>query len=280
MKSVVWLLMLFCMLIITPVTAYQLYIDCPDEIYVGQTLKVTGNSTLPAGTSFDIVMYKAGYTATAIGSNTVTLQDSKSKTFVVTFPTKGLTGGQYKVEVQSSTTLLDKLSSDSITLKLVTIADRSEEITFTAPLVQAQGEALRIEGSIKDLGNDGVKIEVRGPDGLVFGPTWVETDKDLKTGDGQFAKKVVVSTPGEYDIHFTDAKSYIGMVTVIVSEPATVATMVETTPPVIRTTRLPTTEIPTTAPTATQSPVSPLLPMIALGIIGAALLSSGARKKD
>lgn len=278
MKTAALLLMLFCMLIITPVMAYQLYIDCPSEIYVGQTLKVTGNSTLPAGTSFDIVMYKAGYTTTPIGRNTVTLQDSKSKTFVVTFPTKGLTGGQYKIEVQSDTTLLDKLSSDSTTLKLVTIDDRSEEITFTAPLVQEPGEALRIEGSIKDLGNDGVKIEVRGPDGLVFGPTWVETTKDIKTGDGQFTKKVVVTTPGEYDIHFTDADSYIGEVTVIVPEPTTVPTMAETTPTVITTTRPPATEILTTVPT-TQAPVSPLLPFIAIGVLGTVLLLS-CRKQE
>ena len=271
MKSVAWLLMLFCVLIIAPVTAYQLYIDCPSEIYVGQTLKVTGNSTLPAGTSFQIVMYKAGYTTTPIGSNTVTLQDSKSKTFVVTFPTKGLTGGQYKIEVQSDTTLLDRLSSDSTTLKLVKIADRSGEITFTAPMVQIQGEALRIEGSIKDLGNDGVKIEVRGPDGLVFGPTWVETTKDLKTGDGMFARKVVVSTPGDYDIHFTDADSYIGEVTVIVPEPTMAPTMVGTTPTVVTTTRPPTTEIPTAAPT-TQAPLSPLPVLIAFGILGTGLL--------
>lgn len=277
MKSVAWLLMLFCVLIIAPVTAYQLYIDCPSEIYVGQTLKVTGNSTLPAGTSFQIVMYKAGYTTTPIGSNTVTLQDSKSKTFVVTFPTKGLTGGQYKIEVQSDTTLLDRLSSDSTTLKLVKIADRSGEITFTAPMVQIQGEALRIEGSIKDLGNDGVKIEVRGPDGLVFGPTWVETTKDLKTGDGMFAKKVVVSTPGDYDIHLTDADSYIGEVTVIVPEPTVVPTMVETTPTVVTTTRPPTTEIPTTAPT-TQAPLSPLPALIAFGILGTGLLFRGKKE--
>jgi len=278
MKSAAWLLLLFCMLIITPVTAYQLYFDCPSEIYVGQTLKVTGNSTLPAGTSFQIVMYKAGYTTTPIGSTTVTLQDSKSKTFVVTFPTKGLTGGQYKIEVQSDTTLLDKLSSDSTTLKLVTISDRSGEITFTAPLVQTQGEALRIEGSIKDLGNDGVKIEVRGPDGLVFGPTWVETTNDLKTGDGQFAKKVVVSTPGEYDIHFTDADSYIGEVAVIVPEPTSVPTVVETTPAVITTTRPPATEIPTTEPT-TKAPISELLPFIALGILGSGLVLYGRKDR-
>jgi len=276
MKSAVRLLLL-CFLIIAPVSAYQLYIDCPSEIYVGQTLKITGNSTLPSGTSFNIVMYRAGYTATQIDSATVTLQDSKSKTFVVTFPTKGLTGGQYKVELQSSTEFEGKLSSDSITMKLVKINDRSAEITFTAPVVQTPAEALRIEGSIKDLGDGGVKIEVRGPDGLVFGPTWVETKKDLKTGDGVYAKKVVVTTPGEYEIHFTDAKSYIGEVTVIVSEPTTVPTIVETvkTPATTR----PTT-IPTTVPTTTQSPLPPLLPFIALGVIGVAAALAGRRKQE
>jgi len=265
MKTAVWLLIL-CAFIIMPVSAYQLYIDCPSELYVGQTLKITGNSTLPAGTSFNIVFYKAGYTATAIDSTTVTLQDSKSKTFVVTFPTKGLSGGQYKVEVESATTLEDRLSSDSVILKLVTLDDRSGEITFTAPLIQTADEALRIEGSIKKLGNNGVKIEVRGPDGLVFGPTWVETTNDLRTGDGQFTKQVVVTTPGEYDIHFTDTKSYIGEVTVIVSQPTNAPTVQQTTS-AARTTRPPT-EVTTPAPETTKSPVSPFLSLVALGIAG------------
>ena len=278
MKSAVWIF-LFCMLIIVPVSAYQFYIDCPTEIYVGQTLKVTGNSTLPAGTSFDIVLYRAGYTSTAVSRTTVTLQDSKSKAFVVTFPTKGLTGGQYKVEVQSATVFEDKLSSDSITYKLLKINDRSGEITFTAPLVQTQAEALRIEGSIVHLGDSGVKIEVRGPDGPVFGPTWVETKNDLKTGDGQFAKKVVVTTPGEYDIQFTDANSYIGMVAVIVAEPTSVPTMKDTTPEIRVTSRPPVTQSPAT-PTPTQSPMSPLFPLIALGITGIVTVLTGRRKKE
>jgi hypothetical protein len=276
MKSAVWLLML-CMVIIAPVSAYSLYIDAPSEIYVGQALKVTGNSSLPSGTSFEIVLYRAGYTATHIDSATVTLQDSKSKAFVVTFSTKGLTGGQYKIEVQSDTMFEDKLSSDSITMKLVKIADRSGEITFTAPVVQSLDEALRIEGSIKDLGDDGVKIEVRGPDGLIFGPTWVETRNDLKTGEGMYTKKVVVTTPGNYDIQFTDADSYIGMVTVTVAEPTTAPTTAETTQKTPVTTHP--TQVPTTIPTTTQSPVSPLIAFAALGIVGVIAVFAIRRKE-
>ncbi len=56
MKTVAWLLVL-CMVIIGPVSAYQLYIESPEEINVGQTVKVMGNSTFPEGTSFDLVFY-------------------------------------------------------------------------------------------------------------------------------------------------------------------------------------------------------------------------------
>ncbi len=268
MKTVAWLLVL-CMVIIGPVSAYQLYIESPEEINVGQTVKVMGNSTFPEGTSFDLVFYQAGYTATAIDRKTVTLQDYNNKTFVVSFPTKGLKGGQYKVEVQFDSPRQDQLSSDSVTLKIIQVLDRSGEITMTSPLSQTLEEALRVEGSIAKLGDAGVQIEVRGPEGPIFGPTWIQTKKDMKMGAGEFTKKIPIRLAGDYDVHFTDAKGYIGMATITVIEQTPITTTA-TKPPVTKITTRPPVTTPPSTPTPTQSPVSPVLPLLSLGIIGGA----------
>jgi len=270
MKKVSWLLVLF-MVLIGPVSAYKLYIYSPDQVNVGQTIKVTGNSTFPAGTSFDLVFYQAGYTATPIDRKTVVLQDYNNKTFAVAFPTKGLKGGQYKVEVQFDSGRQDQISSDSVTLRIIQVLDRSGEITMTSPLSQTLAEALRIEGSISKLGDAGVQLEVRGPNGPVFGPTWIETKEDMKSGDGVFTKKIPVRTAGDYEIQFTDARGFIGSQMITVPQPVTTATT--TRPPTTRTTTRPpvTTSPPTTEPT--KSPLSPIIPLLSLSIIcGAAVL--------
>jgi len=73
-----------------------------------------------------------------------------------------------------------KLSSDSVTLRVPELIDRSGEITITSPQSQAFDEALRIEGSVTKLGNKGVDIEVRGRDGFVFGPQYTGTKVEFQ----------------------------------------------------------------------------------------------------
>ena len=273
-------IVLFVLLLAAPVSAYSLYMSCPSQVNVGQTIKVTGNSSFPVGTSFDLAFYNAGYTATEIDRKTITLQEYNNKEFSTSFSTKGLKGGQYKVEVQFDSPKADQLSSDSEsqTTCIVMVQDRSGEISITAPLTQTLSEALRIEGSISKLGDAGVEIEVRGPDGPVFGPTWIETKKDIKTGDGEFAKKIPVSVAGEYEIHFTDTKSYIGMATIDVAEPTTVPTTGAATKTTVRTTAAPATTTAST-PAPTQSPPSLLVPLASLGA-GAFIALLAVRKRS
>jgi hypothetical protein len=272
-------LVILCILLITPVSAYQLFMDAPAEINVGQTIKVIGNSTLPVGTSFDVVMYYAQYTATEIERRTVTLQDYNNKTFVIPFSTRGLKGGLYRIEVQSDSGIEDRLSSDSVIQKLVNVVDRSKEITITSPMTQDIRDALMIEGSIAKLGDDGVELEIRGPEGPVFGPTWIETKKEMKQGAGEFGKTIDVNVPGDYDVHFSDAKGYIGVVTFHVNAPTPISTPSKTLPPSQVTTRIPTT-IPTTTPAPTKSSLSPALLPLTLIVIGWITVLSGRQKRE
>ena len=70
MKKII-LIALCMMCIVGTVSAYQLYLDCPDSVQVGLPLKCSIDSNFPAGTTFNVVMYQSGYTATPVKSQSV-----------------------------------------------------------------------------------------------------------------------------------------------------------------------------------------------------------------
>jgi hypothetical protein len=237
-------------------------------------LKCSIESNLPAGTTFDLAFYQSGYTATPISKQSVTIQDSHATQYKL-FDTKGLPGGQYKLEAQFRGNDEASLSSDSITLQLPVLIDRSGDITITSPMTQSIDDALRIEGYIAKLGNDGVEIAVRGPDGVIFGPQWIGTKINVQSGAGVFTQHVAVTMPGDYDVTFSDSKGYIGVKTFKVSAPVT--TIPTTIPATTRVTTRPPTTVPTPLPTPTKSPLSFVTVVAALGIIG--MLSVSLIKK-
>ena len=272
------LLLALCLLCIAgTASAYQLYLKCPAdktttdvaEIQAGLPIKCSIDSNFPAGTTFNLVIYQSQYTATLISEQSVTIQENKNTQYKL-FDTQGLPGGTYKIEIQFIGADEPRLSSDSVTTQLIKVVDRSDEIEISSPMTQDLKDALRIEGDIKKLGNEGVQIEVRGPDGRIFGPQYIATTNQIKDGSGKFTKKVTVSSAGIYDVDFTDADGYIGRVTFTVVEPTAAATAVPTTtPPVVKTTKTPTPAPPTPLPTETpQSPVSFVTILGAVGLAG------------
>jgi hypothetical protein len=264
MKKIL-LIVLFLLCIAGTASAYQFYLSCPESVQVGLPLKCSIDSNLPAGTTFDLAFYQSGYTATPISKQSVTIQDNHATQYKL-FDTKGLPGGQYKLEAQFKGNDEGSLSSDSKTWQLPVLIDRSGEITITSPMTQTVDEALRIEGYIAKVGDEGVEIAVRGPDGVIFGPQWIGTKSNIQSGAGEFTQHVPVTVPGEYDVTFKDAKGYIGVVTFKVSAPVTTtSTTLPVTTPAI-TTRPPTT-VPTTMPTTKPSPLSPVSLVAALGLI-------------
>ena len=264
MKKILFIA-LFLMSIIGSASAYQIYLSCPETVQVGLPLKCSIDSNFPAGTTFDVVVYQSGYTATPLRRQTVTIQENHATQYQL-IDTKGLPGGQYKVEIQFIGPDEGRLSTDSVTLQLPRLLDRSNEITITSPMTQTSDEPLRIEGSVTKVGNEGVQIEVTGPDGVIFGPQWVGTKEYIQSGAGEFTQQVSVSKPGDYEVSFRDSKGYIGVKTFKVISPATpVPTTVPTTAPV--TTR-PSTTVTTIPPTTTQAPLSFLSIITALSLVG------------
>jgi hypothetical protein len=262
--------------IVGTASAYGLYLDCPASIQAGLPLKCSIDSDLPAGYTFDLVLYRSQYTATELSRQSVTIQEDKNTQYRL-FETEGLPGGTYKVEMQLKTTGGEEsLRWDSVTYKIVQFLDRSGEITITSPVTQTLEEALRIEGSVDKLSNEGVQIELRGPEGRIFGPEWIGTKTNVQYGSGVFTKRIPVTSPGTYEVSFSDRKGYIGIKKFEVAEPPTPEpTTVATTVP-LTTTRPPTT-LPTPLPTTTQSPLP--LPIIFGAVAVAGLLATAAMRR-
>ncbi|HZK30282.1 MAG TPA: hypothetical protein VFC43_03485 [Methanoregula sp.] len=264
MKKILFIA-LFLMCSVGSASAYQLYLSCPETVQVGLPLKCSIDSNFPAGTTFDVVVYQSGYTATSLRRQSVTIQENHATQYQL-IDTKGLPGGQYKVEIQFIGPDEGKLSTDSVILQLPRLLDRSNEITITSPMTQTSDEPLRIEGSVTKVGNEGVQIEVTGPDGVIFGPQWIGTKEYIQSGAGEFTQQVSVSKPGDYEVSFRDSKGYIGVKTFKVISPATpVPTTVPTTAPV---TTIPSTTVTTVLPTTTQAPLSFLSIITALSLVG------------
>jgi hypothetical protein len=247
-------------------SAYQIYLSCPTSVQTGLPLNCSVDSNLPAGTPFDVVFYQSMYLAAPFSSQSFVIPGDHAALYQ-SFATRGLPGGLYKVEVRFSGSEDGKLSSDSVTLQAPELVDRSGDITITSPQSQTFDEALRIEGSVIRLGNKGVEIEVRGPDGVVFGPQYTSTKTDFRSGAGVFTTRVMVNQPGTYDVYFMDTDGFLGVKTFSVT--AAVNPSPTAVPKTTVITSLPT-PAPTTVPAATQSPLSPV-PVIA-ALTGAVLL--------
>jgi hypothetical protein len=264
MKRIV--LIALCLLcIVGSTSAYQLYLRCPESVKVGLLLNCSVDSNFPVGTPLEFVFYRSSsYTATPLSRQNVTIQKNPS-TLYQSFDTKGLSGGQYKVEAIISRTDEEKLSSDSRTWQLPILIDRSGDIMITSPVSQTSDDALRIEGSILKAGNKGVRIEVRGPEGFFFGPQTIDTTIRTRDGAGEFTQKVTVTQTGDYDAMFTDANGFVGVKTFKV---LAAATPVQTTvPKTTVVTSSPTTAL-TVSPTTTRSPLSLFTIIAVLPITG------------
>jgi hypothetical protein len=208
MKKIVLLVM---GLLFLPVfaAAYQVNIDAPETLTIGKPLVVTGVTTFPPGMSVDVVLYYQLTTTTEIKRLVVGVKPDK--TFKVVFDTTGLKTGTYKVEVPVNG------MGDSVTMRLIRIVDRSEEIQMDSPLRQQFTGTLVVAGTIKGDENSGVQVEVIGPDNsLVYGPQFVNTNYE-----GAFSTEVPIHVPGEYEVSFTDAKGFIGTRIITATGPQT-----------------------------------------------------------
>lgn len=257
------------LLMVGVASAYVLTIDCPQKLPVGAPLPVTGTTTLPVGTTFDIIFSSSGQTSNMISSIPVTVGDDKG--FNTVFETAGLKGGMYKVEAVPRGEYQSKLSSDSMTIRVIELVDRSDMLHITSPTSQVVPNALLIEGYISKAGNSGVKVDVIGPLGKVFGPAYIATTTRGGNQDGYFSQNIPVEEPGNYNARFADTTGYIGEKTFVVTAMVTPVPVV-TTEGTLLFTPTPTTPRPVQTKTPVTTPTKsgvPLAGIVAgLGIAG------------
>ena len=184
----------------------------------------------------------------------------------------GLREARYKVEARLRGDAVGSLSSGSVTLKIVNLIDRSDEIHITSSLNQRIPNALLIEGYINKAGNSGVQIEVNGPQGNVFGPTYIGTTTRGGNNDGYFSQRIAVEETGNYYVLFSDSNGYIGQKMFTVNEPLPTLTTPLTEVPTSTITTVLTQAPPVTsaAPATTKAP-APVIGIIA-GLCMAGLL--------
>ena len=179
-------------------SAYRVNIDAPDSLPIGKPLIVNGTTTFGIGTPIDVVLYYQLTTTTEIKRKIVYVQSDYS--FRAVFDTTALKTGMYKVEVPTDG------MSDSVTMRVVYLVDRSEDIQLSSPATQNFNGKIIIYGAIKGDENSGVQIEVIGPDNtVVFGPRYINTDYQ-----GTFTTEVPITKPGDFEVIFTDARGYVG----------------------------------------------------------------------
>jgi hypothetical protein len=180
------------------VSAYQITINTPETVPVGKPLLVTGTTTFGIGTPIDVVLYRQVTGSTEVKRKIAYVQTDQ--TFRVVFDTTNLNKGIYKVEVPRNGL------GDSVTMRIVELIDRTEEIQLTSPYLQQFNKKLSVAGSLKGSQNSFVQIEVMAPDGTrVFGPQYISTNFQ-----GYFSVDVPITQTGIYDVSFTDTKGFIG----------------------------------------------------------------------
>ncbi|MDD1725073.1 MAG: hypothetical protein LUQ07_08095 [Methanospirillum sp.] len=212
--KVCFITLLFMLMCITgSVQAYIITINAPETVVKGSPLIVSGTTTFPEDSYFDLVLFYSKYTASEITRKTVIVDPTQQ--FRIDFDTRDLEKGQYKVEVyniisDNENYVESQLGSSSVIRRVIQVTDRSGEITITSPETQPLSQALTISGRMKDIGDGVLTLRIFGPDQYTNGPEQVRTSKGYTGNDGEFSTTIKVPGPGEYQVSISDKNGYIG----------------------------------------------------------------------
>jgi hypothetical protein len=208
-------LLLLMAMLAAGASAYEIVIDAPVSLQAGAPLVVNGTTNLADGVNIDLVLSNADYSTTEIAKKNVVIQhNDENKSFSVTFDTTGLKKGQYKVEVMPVAGF--SFLGASVTLRPVTLVDRSDELVMAPPLKKEYDGSLTIAGNYPRLINSGVEVIVTSSNGtLLFGPEFIGTDYM-----GYFSRTFSIPEPGNYLVHFSDARGFITNISYTITKPA------------------------------------------------------------
>jgi hypothetical protein len=247
--------------LISGAQAYIITIDAPDSVTIGSPLIITGTTTFPEDSYFDIVLFYSKYTAGEVKRQTVIVDQTKE--FRAGFETRGLEKGQYKVEIHSIVSQGNKfvensLGSSSTIRRIVRLIDRSDEIVIESQKEQRLPAALIVSGRVKKSDTGVLTLRAFGPEDFTYGPLQLITTQGSTDKDGHFETLILVSVPGDYQISISDKNGFIGEFpfTVITEPMGSEQEEVITTVPTITDLAPTTTMTQTPHPTDKQTPLS------------------------
>ena len=281
------ILLLLSAVLTTGASAYLINISAPDSVNVGNPLIITGSTTFPEDSYFDLVLSYSKYTSGEVSRQTVIVDNSKQ--FRSEFETRNLDKGQYKIEVYNIVSdgkefVESALGSSSVTRRVIQLIDRSDEIVIESPEEQNISSALIVTGivkkpgtrvkeqdsRIKEQGGGVITLRVFGPDDFTYGPQQLITTAGFADDYGHFSTQIPISSPGEYQVSFSDKIGFIGEYQFNVSgsqfqeekqvvvTPIPTTTLLQATPEPVSTP-----EIPSPAPTKSPLPIG----VIILGLL-------------
>ncbi len=205
-------MLLIASALICSVDAYIITIDAPDHVNAGVPLTVTGETSFPENTHFDIVLFYSKYTAGEVARQKIIVD--QSRLFRTDFETRDLQKGQYKLEIHNIVSdgkefVESSLGSASVTRRVVMIVDRSDELVLESAPTQDIGTALVVTGKIKGMDNGVITLRAFGPDNFTFGPQQLITSPGYADKDGHFSTKIPVTEAGEYQVSLSDKAGFI-----------------------------------------------------------------------
>ncbi len=251
-RIILILLMFACLIAVSG--AYIITIDAPERVTVGSPLVITGSTSFPEDTYFDLVLFYSKYTAGEVKRQKIIVDQSKE--FRTDFETRNLEKGQYKVEVHSITSdgkefVESSLGSSSVIRKVIQLVDRSDELVIESQPSQNRSTALVVSGKVKGLSNGVATLRAFGPDNYTFGPIQLITKPGFADKDGHFSTLIPIIVSGEYQVSISDKDGFISESSFNVTDDSAAQEEHAVITPIPTTTHLPS---PPTTPDAARTP--------------------------
>jgi len=183
-------------------SGYYLYIDAPSNIRVGEEIYFEGSTNTPPPDIIHIVFSQISGSPIEIDRISIPIDERGETTFNGTFNTRGLEAGRYRIEGVPDSKR--SFSGDSRLLRVVTLEDRSNEISLTSQREQWLSDILKVTGTIRNFRERSLTFELKKDGERVFGPSQVPVSH------GQFDYNIPVSEPGTYMLLISDHRGLIG----------------------------------------------------------------------
>ena len=183
-------------------SAYYLYIDAPANIRLGEDIYVEGSTNTPPPDVIHIVLSDVSTTPIEVARFSIPIEERGDIEFNVTFDTSELEAGRYRIEGTSDSRR--SFSGDSRILRVVTLEDRTNEITLVGLREQWVSDVLKVTGNIRDFKDSNVSFELKKEGETVFGPAQVPVTH------GQFDYNIPISEPGTYMLSISDYRGFVG----------------------------------------------------------------------